>query len=161
MLHLVSVFHKQLPSFPKHYCQHCAIIFSQVQVFPFHCPLEDSQLQISWRMGSLKTKTRKISSWKAQEMKKLSAFFFSTVSLKFWECCGISPSFNKWEEYKPKLCWYSSTRSISILPFLWGCKISGHRWAAEHLARLWHRCLHRQGEKPWTQPAHASNYLHN
>lgn len=50
---LIFVFDKQLPSFPKQYYQHCTIIFSQVQVFLFHCPLGESQLLIFTKNGKL------------------------------------------------------------------------------------------------------------
>lgn len=76
---LAFVFDKQLPSFPKQYYQHCTIIFSQVQVFLFHCPLGDSQLLIFMKLENMKQGKFQLENSRNGE----ESIFFSIMSLNF------------------------------------------------------------------------------
>lgn len=82
---LVFVFDKQLPSFPKQYYQHCTIIFSQVQVFLFHCPLGDSQLLSFMKLENMKQGKFQLESSRNGE----ESIFFSIMSLNFWEYLSL------------------------------------------------------------------------
>lgn len=64
------IFHRELSGFPNKYPQHNEIIFSEIKVSPFHCPLGNSQcLSFAKQKEACQDQTGKLPVRKLQKLR--------------------------------------------------------------------------------------------